>query len=179
LPLLCTDADGRCHGESIPPPAIRQEVLSDVRAAAEMNLSPQVAAMVARTAQIVLQPIYDLESPRLVFGNVVLLGDAGFVARPHVGTGVTKAALDAQCLAQVLHSPGGKMSEALERYDTERCRFGNWLVARGRYLGAYLSAQQKPPEQRSGRELSRDPEVFMREFGGAGVIESMPTSAWH
>jgi len=67
LPLLCTDANGHCHGESIPPPAIRQELLAELRADAEIKLAPQVATMVARTPQIVLQPIYDLESPRLVF----------------------------------------------------------------------------------------------------------------
>jgi 2-polyprenyl-6-methoxyphenol hydroxylase-like FAD-dependent oxidoreductase len=176
LPLLCTDADGHCHGESIAPPAIRRELLSELRADAEIKLAPQVATMVARTPQIVLQPIYDLESPRLVFGNVVLLGDAAFVARPHVGTGVTKAALDAQCLAEVLHK-GGNVGEALNRYDVERRRFGNWLVARGRYLGAYLSAQHKPREQRRGRELDRNPEVFMREFGGAGVLAHEPADA--
>jgi len=176
LPLLCTDANGHCHGESIPPPAIRQELLAELRADAEIKLAPQVATMVARTPQIVLQPIYDLESPRLVFGNVVLLGDAAFVARPHVGTGVTKAALDAQCLAEVLHK-GGNVSEALHRYDVERRRFGSWLVARGRYLGAYLSAQHKPREQRRGRELDRNPEVFMREFGGAGVLAHEPADA--
>ena len=176
LPLLCTDANGHCHGESIPPPAIRRELLSELRADAEIKLAPQVATMVARTPQIVLQPIYDLESPRLVFGNVVLLGDAAFVARPHVGTGVTKAALDAQCLAEVLHK-GGNVSEALHRYDVERRRFGSWLVARGRYLGAYLSAQHKPREERRGRELDRNPEVFMREFGGAGILAHEPADA--
>jgi 2-polyprenyl-6-methoxyphenol hydroxylase-like FAD-dependent oxidoreductase len=126
--------------------------------------------MVSRTTQTVLQAIYDLESPRLAFGNVVLLGDAAFVARPHVGTGVTKAALDAQCLAKSLQAASGDVGQALRHYDQDRCRFGSGLVARGRYLGAYLSAQQKPPDQRSGRERDRDPEVFMREFGTAGVL---------
>jgi 2-polyprenyl-6-methoxyphenol hydroxylase-like FAD-dependent oxidoreductase len=167
LSLLCTGANGERYGESIPPPAIRQEVLSDLRAEAEIKLAPQVAQMVARTSQIILQPIYDLESPKLSFGNVVLLGDAAFVARPHVGTGVAKAALDAQCLAGTLDRAGNPR-EALKHYDTERRRFGNWLVGRGRYLGAYLSAQQKPPEERGSE--GRDPEVFMREFGGAGVL---------
>jgi len=170
LPLLCTDADGCCHGESIPPPAIRPELLSELRAEAEMARAPQVATMVARTALPILQAIYDLESPRLAFGNVVLLGDAAFVARPHVGTGVTKAALDAQCLAEALQGAGGNISQALHRYYVDRRRFGNWLVARGRYLGAYLSAQHKPREERRGREVDRNPEVLMREFGGAGVL---------
>ncbi len=46
-----------------------------------------------------LQPIYDVESIRIAFGQVALLGDAAFVARPHVGIGVLKAAQDARALA--------------------------------------------------------------------------------
>ena len=53
-----------------------------------------------RRAQPFLQPIYDLDSPRMAFGRVALLGDAAFVARPHVGMGVTKAGDDAMALAQ-------------------------------------------------------------------------------
>jgi 2-polyprenyl-6-methoxyphenol hydroxylase-like FAD-dependent oxidoreductase len=175
----CTDSTGLCHGESIPPPLIRQDVIWKLRAHANAVLAPQVAALVNETRQTVIQAIYDLESPQLVFGSVVLLGDAAFVARPHVGTGVTKAALDAQCLANVLRTAGGDFRAALSQYDEERRRFGTWLVDRGRYLGAYLSAQQKPIKERSGAERHRQPETFMREFGGAGVIENMPASIWH
>ena len=42
------------------------------------------------------QAIFDMESPSVASGRVVLLGDAAFVARPHVGMGTTKAALDAR-----------------------------------------------------------------------------------
>jgi 2-polyprenyl-6-methoxyphenol hydroxylase-like FAD-dependent oxidoreductase len=176
---LCTDSTGYCHGESIPPPLIRQDVIEELRVHANAVLAPQVAALVNETRQTVMQAIYDLESRQLVFGNVVLLGDAAFVARPHVGTGVTKAALDAQCLANVLRTAGGDLGAALSQYDVERRRFGTWLVDRGRYLGAYLSAQQKPVEERTGAELRREPETFIREFGGAGVIETMPANTWH
>jgi len=175
----CTDSTGLCHGESIPPPLIRRDVIGELQAHANAVLAPQVAALVNVTRQTVIQAIYDLESPQLTFGSVVLLGDAAFVARPHVGTGVTKAALDAQCLADVLRTAGGDLGAALSQYDVDRRRFGTWLVERGRYLGAYLSAQQKPIGERSGAELHRQPEAFMREFGGAGVIESMPAHAWH
>ena len=142
-------------------------------------LAPQVAALIAQAQQPILQPIFDLETSQIVFGRAVLLGDAAFVARPHVGTGVTKAALDAQCLADVLLTASGNLDAALTRYDRERRRFGNWLVARGRYLGAYLTAQHKSREQRRGRELYRRPDIVMREFGGAGVIDGAPANPWH
>jgi 2-polyprenyl-6-methoxyphenol hydroxylase-like FAD-dependent oxidoreductase len=76
-----------------------------------------------------------------VFGRVVLLGDAAFVARPHVGAGVTKAALDAACLADALAAVPDNLDQALAQYSCERCRFGDWIVARGRDMGAWIGKQ--------------------------------------
>jgi 2-polyprenyl-6-methoxyphenol hydroxylase-like FAD-dependent oxidoreductase len=178
LPKMCTDASGHCHGESIPPPLIRPEVIEELKANADALLAPQIAALVTQAEQPILQPIFDLESPRIAFDRTVLLGDAAFVARPHVGTGVTKAALDAQCLADALLSAGNDISSALMRYDRERRQFGKWLVARGRYLGRYLEAQLKPREGRSAADLHRRPDTVMREFGGAGEIDGTPNDSW-
>jgi 2-polyprenyl-6-methoxyphenol hydroxylase-like FAD-dependent oxidoreductase len=77
---LCTDAAGRRHGLSIPPPLIREELLAGLRRDAQALLAPQLASLVSATEQIILQPIFDLESPRMAFGRVALLGDA--VRRP-------------------------------------------------------------------------------------------------
>lgn len=178
LPQMCTDAGGHCHGNSIPPPLIRPTLIDELKAQAEALLAPQIAALVARAGQPILQPIVDLELPRIVFERTVLLGDAAFVSRPHVGTGVTKAALDAQCLADALLSAGSDIDAALMHYDRERRRFGRWLVARGRYLGGYLEAQHKPRSERTAEELRRRPEIVMRAFGGAGVIDGAPSDPW-
>jgi 2-polyprenyl-6-methoxyphenol hydroxylase-like FAD-dependent oxidoreductase len=151
---LCTDASGRCHGSSIPPPLIRPELTAAIKATARRLVAPQVAEIFARTEQPFFQPIFDLESPRIVFGRVALLGDAAFVARPHVGAGVTKAALDAASLAEAASDsdPG----VGLLRYERAQLPFGKGLVALGRQEGAYLSAQLKPREQRTAAELKRD-----------------------
>ena len=180
IPLreMCTDASGHCHGESIPPPLIRRELIEELRDSAVASLAPQVAALVTRAVQPILQPIFDLESPCIAFGRAVLVGDAAFVARPHVGTGVTKAALDAQCLADALLCAGNDIEVALTRYDIERRQFGKGLVAHGRYLGRYLEGQLKPREARTPAELHRCPETVMREFGGAGVIDGDPNDPW-
>ena len=151
---LCTDASGRCHGTSIPPPLIRAEVTAAIKATARALVAPQVAEIFARTAQPFFQPIFDLESPRTVFGRVALLGDAAFVARPHVGAGVTKAALDAASLADAVKADD--LAAGLLRYQREQQPFGSGLVALGRAEGAYLSAQLKPREARSAAELHRD-----------------------
>ena len=86
LPQMCTDASGHCHGESIPPPLIRPELIKELKDSADASLAPQVAALVTRARQPILQPIFDLESPRIAFGRAVLLGDAAFccaAARRH------------------------------------------------------------------------------------------------
>ncbi len=168
LPQMCTDASGRRHGVSIPSPLIRPELIRDLKESAKARLAPQIAALITRAAQPILHPIFDLESPRMAFGRVALLGDAAFVARPHVGMGVTKAALDAQGLTDALAASGGDLAAALARYDRERRRFGSLVVERGRRLGAYLDAQRRPP---GGLQ------TILREWGAAGVIDGEPISA--
>ena len=118
-----------------------------------------------RTDQLFFQAIFDLETPRMALGRVVLVGDAAFVARPHVGAGVTKAALDAECLARELKAVDGDLDAALARYDRERRLFGSRIVARARRLGAYIEAQLKPPSERTEAERQPPPEYLMREIG--------------
>jgi len=169
LARLCTDASGRCHGVAIAPPLIRPELIAQVRSEARALLAPQVAEVVARTAQPFFQAIFDLESPQVACGRVALLGDAAFVARPHVGMGVTKAALDAQCLGDSIIAAGGDLDAALARYDRERRHFGARIVAHARRLGAYLEAQLKRRGQREVSELEQRPERVMREIGSSAV----------
>ena len=66
-----------------------------------------------------LQPIYDLVSPQLAHGRIALMGDAAFVARPHVGMGVAKAGDDAVALAACITAHGAT-PEALRHYDALR-----------------------------------------------------------
>jgi 2-polyprenyl-6-methoxyphenol hydroxylase-like FAD-dependent oxidoreductase len=165
LPLLCTDETGHCHGVAIPPPLIRAAVIAELRAHAAAVLAPQTADIVARTPLPLLQPIYDLASPRIVAGRVALLGDAAFVARPHVGTGVTKAARDAECLTDAL-AAAPNIEAALAAYDRQRRAFGSALVARARALGRYLEAHA------AGRDddAPQRPEIVLKEYGAAGTL---------
>jgi 2-polyprenyl-6-methoxyphenol hydroxylase-like FAD-dependent oxidoreductase len=74
-------------------------VLARMRADATSLLAPPFVEVMTKTRQPLLQAIVDLETPAMVVGRVALLGDAAFVARPHVGMGTTKAASDARALA--------------------------------------------------------------------------------
>jgi 2-polyprenyl-6-methoxyphenol hydroxylase-like FAD-dependent oxidoreductase len=152
---LCTDAAGRHHANGIPPPLIRPDVIARIKADAKALIAPQIAEVFSRTTPF-FQPIYDLISPRLVFGRVVLAGDAAFVARPHAGAGTTKAALDAACLADSIRDAGDDLDWGLQRYERMQQPFGRALVELNREEGAYLSAQLKPQADRTGAELHRD-----------------------
>jgi 2-polyprenyl-6-methoxyphenol hydroxylase-like FAD-dependent oxidoreductase len=169
LAALCTDASGRSHGLSIPPPLIRPELIAALRRDADECLAPQLAGLVKASAQIILQPIFDLESPRIAFGRVAFVGDAAFVARPHVASGVLKAAIDAETLADACSAGGGDVPAALERYDAERGRYGAWLVQRGRHIGATFQARGGDPRARI--------ETLMREYGSAGLVRDQPIAA--
>jgi 2-polyprenyl-6-methoxyphenol hydroxylase-like FAD-dependent oxidoreductase len=159
LARLCTDVNGRRHGMSIPPPLIRPEVLAELRSAADEFLSPQLAEVVRHARQPFFQPIFDVESPHMAFGRVALVGDAAFVARPHVGMGVTKGAGDATALADCLVETGNDVPSALARYESRRLRVNAAVVAHGRELGAWLQGINTPEAHRH-----HTPEAVMAEI---------------
>lgn len=137
-----TDMAGRHHANGIPPGAIRPALIASMRADADRLLGPQFADVVRQCPAPFFQPIVDLAVPALVQGRVVLLGDAAFVARPHVGMGVTKAGQDAMALADALagvRDTAGLMG-ALGRYEAARWAAGVGVVERARTLGAYMEA---------------------------------------
>jgi 2-polyprenyl-6-methoxyphenol hydroxylase-like FAD-dependent oxidoreductase len=164
---LCTDTTGCFHGNSIPPSLIRPEVINELKISADSLFAPAISRIVARVERPLLQAIFDLESPRMMFGRVALLGDAAFVARPHAVAGVTKAALDAQCLADSLNRSDIRLKGGLARYERERRRFGRELVAYARTLGRPLEAQPN-----TGRRHIQpwQPEIIMRNYGAPRAL---------
>jgi 2-polyprenyl-6-methoxyphenol hydroxylase-like FAD-dependent oxidoreductase len=159
---LLTDQSGRQHPYNIAPNLIREGVIKQMREAAEDHLAPQFAEVVRRTEQPFMQPIYDLVSRRLAFDRAVLIGDAAFVARPHVGMGVTKAAEDASALVDALiaHS---EPQVALKFFESERLLAGEAVVGRARHLGAYMQAQIASVEERAMATRYRTPRAVMCE----------------
>lgn len=162
LPDLLTDASGKCWSQGIPPGLIRPDVLTDMELAAQELLAPQFAEVVHKAAQPLFQPIFDLEVPTMAFSRVALLGDAAFVARPHCGMGVTKAASDAMALVEALQTHDDVRS-ALNAYSAKRVPIGISIVQHARHLGAYMQAQLKDAGEREMAERYRTPEAVMRE----------------
>ena len=160
LQHLLTDEGGTVHALSIPPPLIRRDAISAMRAAAERLLPPQFREVVRLIGEPILQPIYDLESPRMAFGRIAIIGDAAFVARPHVAAGVAKAADDAATLAAALASDD--VEPALRRFEARRLPIGRRIIERARHLGAYLQATQTAEEQ-ARSERHSIPEAVLAE----------------
>ena len=162
LAALFTDASGRDHGLSIPPPLIRAEVVRELKEHAAEVLPAPIVPVVRAVAQPLLQAISDMESPRMAFGRVALAGDAAFVVRPHVAGGAGKAAMDAACLADCLKR-GGDVAAALADYERQQLDFGQRIVRHSRTLGADL-------ERSLG---ARDPARIIREYGAPNILHDI------
>jgi 2-polyprenyl-6-methoxyphenol hydroxylase-like FAD-dependent oxidoreductase len=133
-----------------------------MRAHAEEVLAPQFRALVRLTEQPFLQPIYDLETERMALGRVALIGDAAFVARPHVGAGVSKAADDAIALADAL-AEDGDVASALRAFEAARIGVGRRIIERARHLGAYMRTRFETAEERALAERHHGPQAVMSE----------------
>lgn len=162
LPNMLTDSTGKQWEGGIAPGLIRPDVLRKMEEAARTLLSPAFAEVVAKTAQPLFQPIYDLHVPRMDFGRIALMGDAAFVARPHCGMGVAKAAGDAVALIDALLA-NPDVPAAVRAYGAARKPVGDAIIEHARHLGAYMQAQLKSESDREMAERYRTPEAVMRE----------------
>ena len=171
LQRLMTDADGNLFPHGIAPQKVSWKHIAAVRQAARELMAPQFAELLEKTPAPFLQPIYDCASPRMAFGRVALLGDAAFVARPHVGMGVTKAAEDAMALADCLNTHDAAPA-ALLAYERARLAEGAAVVQRARALGSYMQSQGLDPD-RSRQALRGDARKVMLDT----AIDLSPTPA--
>ena len=128
---------GQQFEDGIPPNEIREEIVNDLFKEAEEKLPPQLVELVKITKQPLIQPIFDLQSIKMKNGRVVTIGDAAFTARPHVGMGVTKAAMDGFTLSEYLEDSSNLND--LDKWEHSRLKESQFIVNRSRKLGQYLS----------------------------------------
>ncbi len=150
---LLTDAHGHHHGVNIPPPLIRPEHFARLKRHAATLMPPLFAEIVTRAQGDMLQPMYDVVSSRMVFANIALLGDAAFVARPHVGTGVLKAGQDAMALAHAL-AADNDLPSALAAYERTRLEPCLRSVLFSRHLGSFIEHGRPTPYADPARGLT-------------------------
>ncbi len=135
LDALLTDVHGERRSLSVPPGAVRDEFVAQLRSVAAQTLPDAVAEVVAKTQEPFLQPIFDLQVPRMVFNRICLVGDAAFAARPHAAAGTAKAAADGWALADALLACELDVPAALQHWEPGQLELGNGLVERSRRIG--------------------------------------------
>ena len=153
-----TDTNGEFHHTGIPAHLIRKEIINAMRLEAKNLRAPQNEKVIESTTTPFLQPMYDFSSKQLVFERAILIGDAAFTARPHVGMGVSKAAFDASSLAQAL-SKNNPIS--LKEWERSRLKFGRAAVQWGRDLGSYLGPKATDPASQKKAEYYMRPETLL------------------
>jgi 2,6-dihydroxypyridine 3-monooxygenase len=132
---LLTDRSGRRRDVSLPPGAVRDVHLAELRDTAAEQLPPPIAEVALKTAEPFLQVMIDVEVPRMAFGRVCLVGDAAFSVRPHAAAATAKGADDVWALADALHDSGGDVPGALRAWEPAQLELGRALLARTRDLG--------------------------------------------
>ncbi len=145
------DREGIAREISLPPGSARADHVAEVRATARARLPGVIAEVVGAVQDPFLQVVYDVEIDRMAFGRTCLVGDAGFVGRPHMAAGTAKAAANAWALADALAQTiraGGGIRDALAAWEPGQLALGRQLVERSRRVGerSQLSVSWDPAD---------------------------------
>ena len=167
---MLTDSDGVRFDMSIPPPKVRDDLIDRLRKDARGFLPAPMRDILECIPKPWFTPIYDLLVSRMVYGRVVLIGDAAATARPHVGMGIAKAGTDGEVLADSL-SRNVDVFEGLVQFERERLPIAARAVQQGRDLGEYMLEHRKPED-----EVETE---HWREFHSTrGILEHTASSAF-
>jgi 2,6-dihydroxypyridine 3-monooxygenase len=132
---LMRGRDGVQRSGTLPPGTIREEHLTEMRSTAGEVLAPTLLEVVLGCEQPLIQAVFDLESPRMAFERVCLIGDAAIGLRPHVAAGQAKACADAWALRDALAESDGDLASALAAWEPAQLALGHRALARTRDMG--------------------------------------------
>lgn len=141
---VMTDTEGERRTSTVPPGAVRRRHLDELYRSADEVLAPALADVVDRAGDILIQAIFDLECPRMTFDRICLMGDAAFVARPHLAAGQAKACADAWALRDALADHDGDVLGALAGWEPSQLALGREVVGRSRQMGRLSQSGQMP-----------------------------------
>lgn len=132
---VMTDRTGVRRSGTMPPGSITEDHVAEMRSLAGETLAPQLAEIVLACEDPLIQAVFDVESDRMVFDRVCLLGDAAFTLRPHVAAGQAKACADAWALRDALAATDGDVLEALASWEQKQLDLGRSALTRTREMG--------------------------------------------
>ena len=137
---LLIGKSGKIYEHGIPPQEIKDEFILSLKDEAKQKLPNSGTELLEKTEQILIQPIYDLRSEKMVKDNLITIGDCAFTARPHAGMGVTKAALDCFDLVKYLSEISeNNLNDKLKIWQSKRVKEGFFLVNKSREMGSYIT----------------------------------------
>jgi len=143
-----TDRSGTLRLSSVPPGAVRPEIVDELRAYARAALPPSVAELVEQTPAPFIQTIADVHADTMAVGRACLIGDAASGGRPHLGAATAKATINAHALARALSNGSHDVAGALARWAPAQLRLSQRMLARNRELGNRLQqrADSRPSD---------------------------------
>jgi 2-polyprenyl-6-methoxyphenol hydroxylase-like FAD-dependent oxidoreductase len=144
LEELLLDNRGKQRKFSVPKGCLKEEFVRWIHDRANEMLPPVLRKEVLETRDPFVQPIFDVAVPKLTFGRICLLGDAGFVVRPHTAAGAYKASLAAIDLAESLYEFKGDVPSALQAWEPAQMRLGYALERQGKTLGHRSQFENEP-----------------------------------
>jgi 2-polyprenyl-6-methoxyphenol hydroxylase-like FAD-dependent oxidoreductase len=136
VPGVPPDADGNVR-KSLPPGAATDRQIAYCRAVAREYLPAYFADIVDMTAQPFTQPIRDMGVPNYVRGRICLMGDAAIYARPHIGSGASKALDDAMAFTDIVTATDD-LDAALAAWNAQRGPIGQKMLELSRSLGRHM-----------------------------------------
>ncbi len=160
LERIHTDNSGNYYSAGIPPNLITERSKNYMRNKSS-ELPSIIRELITKTEAPFLQDIQDLCVDRLIFDNVVLIGDAACTARPHVGLGVSKAASDAMTLTKALLS--SDREEALNCWQQSRLDFAKAVFRWSRDLGSYIGSRKKDKPTGFKADFYDDPNTLITQ----------------
>jgi len=120
LAELLAGTDGSIHRWSLPAGTMPAMTDQRLRTLAGQRLPNWLAALVAETDNLFLQPVYAGIAASMAVPGFALVGDAAHLAVPHVGGGVTLALQDTASLAEVIATPGSGQDQRLAAWQASR-----------------------------------------------------------
>ena len=131
---ILLDRDGVQRDGSVPPGKLRPEVRDRRVELAEETVPDPLVRFVESLPELYVQGIYDVKVPRMVFDDVLVLGDAAFFVRPHMAAGTSKAAADGFRLAESMCT-NDTLDAALDEWERTQFELGERLVDMARERG--------------------------------------------
>ncbi|GAB4005363.1 FAD binding domain-containing protein [Nocardioides ultimimeridianus] len=135
---LMTAADGERRPVSVHHEALAPHNLEEFRARAARELDGPFAELIGSASKPFVTIVSDASIDRMVFDDVVLMGDAAITPRPHAAAGAAKACSDAWGLADNLAATGGDVAAALAAWEPRQLQIGHAYLTKVRAMAAVL-----------------------------------------